>query len=73
MKIYKDIFHNYKIKQNGIITLGYFDSFHIGHKKILKELIEISNKKNIQNYILTYDNLPLKNNNCKKLIELEKT
>ena len=72
MKIYKDIFKNYKIKKDGIIAIGYFDSFHLGHKKILNELINISNKKNIKNYVLTYDNLPLKNNSSKKLIELNK-
>ena len=72
MKIYKNIFHKYKIKKQGIIAIGYFDSFHIGHKKILNELINIANKKNIQNYVLTYDNLPLKKNNSEKLIELDK-
>lgn len=72
MKIYKDIFKNYKIKKNGIIVIGFFDSLHLGHKRILNELIKISLKKNIQNYILTYNNLPLKNNYDKKLLEFEK-
>ncbi len=72
MKIYNDIFHSYNIKKPGIIAIGYFDSFHLGHKKILNELIKISKKKKIQNYILTYDNLHLKDNNIKKIIEIEK-
>lgn len=71
MKIYKNIFKNYKFKKNGIIVIGFFDSFHLGHKRILNELIKISRKRNIQNYILTYNNLPLKNNYEKKILEFE--
>jgi len=61
MKIY-NINDRIKSKKGGIIILGYFDSFHLGHQKMVSELIRISNEKNKNNFVLTYKNLPMKRN-----------
>lgn len=69
MKIYHDFFTKHKIKNEGIISIGFFDSMHLGHKKILQELLLISKKYNLKNYVLTYNSLPFKEENGKKVLE----
>jgi riboflavin kinase / FMN adenylyltransferase len=71
MKIYTDIFTKNNIAINGIIAIGYFDSIHLGHQKILSELINQSKKLNKLNYVLTYKNLPKKNKSNRKILELD--
>ena len=71
MKIYKSIFNDLNIKKNGIIAIGYFDSMHLGHKKLLSELLRISYEKKMINYVLTYKNLPLKKNHERKILPLK--
>lgn len=71
MKIYENIFNNLNIKQKGIVSIGHFDSMHLGHKKLLSELLRISREKGLANYILTYKNLPSKIKNGKKILELK--
>ena len=70
MKIYNKINKKIDKKKNGIISIGYFDGVHIGHEKILKELVRISNENNLENYVLTFDKLPVKNS-LKNILLLE--
>lgn len=69
MKIY-NIYNKINSKKKGIISIGFFDAVHIGHEKILKELVKISKEKNLQEYVFTFDKLPVKNSN-KKIISFE--
>ena len=53
--MYKSIkFKEYNITNNSIVTIGTFDGVHIGHKKIVKRLIKIAKKKNLQSIVLTF-------------------
>ena len=70
MKIYNNIFEKQNVIKAGIISIGFFDSMHLGHKKVIKNLLDISNKNNLENYILTYSELPTKETIWKKVIEL---
>ena len=69
MKIH-NINDRIKSKKEGIIVLGYFDSFHLGHQKMVSELIRISNEKNKDNFVLTYKNLHIKRDG-KMLLSLD--
>jgi len=50
-----------------IITMGTFDGVHIGHQKLLKELIKQAKKNNGISTVLTYYHHPLES--LKKMIE----
>lgn len=69
MRIYsfEDIVKN---KKDGIITIGYFDSVHIGHQKLINTLLQKSEETNTIPYLLTFDNLYYKEKNGKKILEL---
>ncbi len=70
MKIYNNIDRKINCEKKGILSIGFFDAVHIGHEKILKELVRISREKNLENYLFTFDKLPLKNHN-KNILCLE--
>ncbi len=53
MELYPSISH-YKKKLNSILTVGTFDGVHIGHKTILKQLVEISNQQQLASVVLTF-------------------
>ena len=45
---------NAKSNEPSILTLGTFDGVHLGHKKIIKQLINESRKNNLRSFILTF-------------------
>lgn len=47
-------FLNFSSKKKTIITIGTFDGVHIGHQKIIAQLLEASKKKNEASVILTF-------------------
>jgi riboflavin kinase / FMN adenylyltransferase len=71
MKKFYSLFKNHKINKDGIIAIGYFDSFHLGHQKIISELVDISRKEKKVPYVLTYVSLPQKNRNNGSVLELD--
>ena len=40
--------------ERSVIGLGNFDGFHIGHREIIKKVIEISEKENIKSSVLVF-------------------
>ncbi|MEJ5350679.1 MAG: bifunctional riboflavin kinase/FAD synthetase [Melioribacteraceae bacterium] len=57
MKVYKDS-SEFKKQNRTVVTVGSFDGLHIGHQKILKKLIEISENINGTNVLLTFEPHP---------------
>ncbi|RLD29276.1 MAG: riboflavin biosynthesis protein RibF [Bacteroidetes bacterium] len=45
---------NYNNTKNSVVTIGTFDGVHIGHQKIVKRLIKIAKKNNLQSVVLTF-------------------
>lgn len=70
--------------KNSVLTVGTFDGIHLGHKKIISDLICIKNEKNLRSVIVTFEPHPqfiLRNKNTsirllstleEKLAEFEK-
>lgn len=52
MKIQKTIDYN-KLKDS-VVTIGTFDGVHVGHQKIIKRLVKIATKKDLQAVVLTF-------------------
>ncbi|MEL0242231.1 MAG: bifunctional riboflavin kinase/FAD synthetase [Pelagibacteraceae bacterium] len=77
MKILRNKF-SYNYSKNSILVIGNFDGLHLGHISILKEAINLANKKKLKVGLLTFDPNPkeffIKNNNFKiiSLIQKEK-
>ena len=53
MKIIHSI-SNFSSSSKTIVTIGTFDGIHVGHQKILKNLIDIAKKEGKKSVLLTF-------------------
>lgn len=53
MKIYRDI-NEFQTLNKAVVTIGAFDGVHIGHKKILNRLTELSRLVNGESVLITF-------------------
>ena len=53
MKIYTDL-ADYASKNKAFVTIGTFDGVHIGHQKVLSNLIQSAKKNNVTSVLLTF-------------------
>ena len=70
MKIFKNL-STYKSNKNSFVTIGTFDGVHIGHQKVIKNLVKSAALKNATSILLTFFPHPrmvLQNNTDIKLI-----
>jgi len=58
-KIYKQI-NELQLKNGTIITIGTFDGVHLGHKKILNQLIDKKKQSGLETMVFTFDPHPRK-------------
>lgn len=71
--IYLNEQNDFKI-QPSCVALGFFDGFHLGHLKLVDQVIKISKKDNLKKSLLTFDVHPkayLTNRPFKYLMSLE--
>ena len=54
MKIFRSAKEFITDEKTSIVTIGTFDGVHIGHKEIIKNLIENAHRKNDKSVILTF-------------------
>lgn len=47
-------YHNFPENINTVVTIGTFDGVHVGHRKILDQLISESKKKGLKSALLTF-------------------
>ncbi len=59
MNIFRDI-NELKFEKNTVLTLGTFDGIHLGHKQIIKRVIDCSEKENLRNLVITFHPHPRK-------------
>lgn len=57
MKIYREYPFQVK-KEKRAVALGFFDGVHLGHQKLLNELLAISKKRNLLATVFTFDSHP---------------
>ena len=53
MKVVNNI-SEFTASKQSVITIGTFDGVHIGHRKIITDLVSIAKKNNLQSIILTF-------------------
>jgi len=58
---------DYDLKSPSVITVGTFDGIHLGHQKLIKRVLDISKKENLNSIILSFHPHPkiVLNNNLK--------
>lgn len=49
---------NFNIDSETAVAIGKFDGIHLGHKKIIQTLVEISKKMNLKSIVYTFDKNP---------------
>lgn len=57
MKIYRDI-NEIEFDKNTVLTLGTFDGVHLGHKKIIDRLKQVSKNENLRHILITLEPHP---------------
>lgn len=70
MNIYNDFSKPKEYKRNGIISIGAFETLHIGHQKLLLNMLNIAKKNNWESYVFTFTESPKKANNDKNILEI---
>jgi len=58
-------------KKARVLTVGSFDGVHLGHQKVIKEVLKISDKKDLTSSLLTFEPIPKLYFGRKKNIKLE--
>lgn len=53
MNIFKNI-STYKSTKKSFVTIGTFDGVHLGHQKVIKDLVESAKKNNAESVLLTF-------------------
>ncbi len=43
------------LMKQSVITIGNFDGVHIGHQAILKKLVDVADKENLESIVITFD------------------
>ncbi|MEJ7739775.1 MAG: bifunctional riboflavin kinase/FAD synthetase [Chitinophagaceae bacterium] len=59
MKIHSDI-HHLPVFRNAVVTIGTFDGVHVGHRQIIKQLIEKAGSINGETVVITFHPHPRK-------------
>ncbi|MCX7875189.1 MAG: bifunctional riboflavin kinase/FAD synthetase [Melioribacteraceae bacterium] len=57
MNIYTDR-SEFNFESKSVVTVGSFDGLHLGHKKIINELLTTAKKNNETNFVVTFDPHP---------------
>ena len=70
MNIYDDFSKPIEYTRNGIISIGTFEALHLGHQKLLSNMLNVAKEKNLESYVLTFIESPKKINNEKNILEL---
>ncbi len=58
-KVYRQI-EDVKLTNNTILTIGTFDGVHLGHKKILNQLLQKKQDTGFETFVFTFDPHPRK-------------
>ncbi len=58
MKLYHNIQSVLIKKCHSVVTIGMFDSLHLGHQSVLAKVVDISKEKNIESVVITFSNAP---------------
>ncbi|HPO49871.1 MAG TPA: riboflavin biosynthesis protein RibF [Spirochaetota bacterium] len=71
MRIFKNLYETKSFTKSGIVALGYFDALHLGHRYLLKKLVELSEERGVDSFVLTYPDMPKKNYDNRRVIDLK--
>jgi cytidyltransferase-like protein len=59
MQVHREI-DSLPLFKNAVITIGTFDGVHLGHQKIISELVKQARAENAESIIITFDPHPRK-------------
>lgn len=70
MNIYNDFSKIKQYEKNGIVSIGAFETLHIGHQQLLKNMLNVAEERNLESYVLTFLNSPKTSYNEKNILEM---
>lgn len=70
MNIYNDFSEPKYYKRNGIVSIGAFETLHIGHKRLLLNMLDVAKEKNLENYVFTFTESPKRTSKSKSVLEI---
>ncbi len=59
MKVYKGLSRVKKVNFKTAVTLGVFDGVHLGHQKIIKEVVYLARNKRLKSVVVTFSPHPV--------------
>lgn len=70
MNIYNDFSEPKYYKRNGIVSIGAFEALHIGHKRLLLNMLDVAKENNLENYVFTFTESPKRTSKSKSVLEI---
>ncbi|MBU0508449.1 hypothetical protein KKH27_06400 [bacterium] len=58
MEVFRGSWSNFTDVQDSVITVGFFDGVHLGHRAILERVVEAAGAQNLRSVLLTFDPHP---------------
>lgn len=58
MKLYKDFKDIQLVSNQTVVTIGMFDSFHLGHQAVLSKVTSLAKEESLESAVITFSNAP---------------
>lgn len=58
MKLYSDFSSLNSLNKQTVVSIGMFDSVHLGHRSVLEKVLTLSKNNNLESVLITFSNAP---------------
>jgi riboflavin kinase / FMN adenylyltransferase len=58
MEVFRGSWSNFTNNRDSVVTAGFFDGLHIGHRAIIEHVVEAAHAQGLRSVVITYDTHP---------------